>query len=137
MANEAILRQNESAAGNVVHQMTCSNLVGIEKGALLKLTDPNTAVLSDGDVDVLAGIAASEKVASDGNTIIGVHKKGVFELIASNAIAVGAPVVSASSTGGANYVATGVGANASGAAVLGYALETAADAERILVRLDL
>lgn len=132
MANEATLVQNDSAAGNVVHNMTVADGVGINKGTVLKLTDPNTASASDGDLDVCAGIAASEKVASDGNTQLGVHKRGIFEMVASGAITVGAPVGSLGTT---NYVKAAYGA--SGAAILGYALETATTGETINVRLNL
>jgi len=45
---------------------TCADGAGIEKGTLLKLTDPMTVALSDGAADIIAGISAEEKIANDG-----------------------------------------------------------------------
>ena len=45
---------------------------GIEKGTLLKLTDNMTAIITDGAGNMIAGIAAEEKISGDGKTEIGV-----------------------------------------------------------------
>ena len=58
--------------------MTCADGTGIEKGAILEITDPFTVALAAGDGDAVAGIAAEEKVASDGKTKIGVYMRGIF-----------------------------------------------------------
>jgi len=135
MANEAVKSYSESSAGDVVQDYTCADGTGIEKGTLVKLSDPRTVAATTAvtDGEVCAGITAREKIASDGRTQISVHKKGYFEMNASGAIVVGAPVISA----GGNEVSTAAGTNYSGAAIIGYAEETAADNETILVRLDL
>ena len=39
---------------------TCANDTGIEKGAILKISDPMTVALADGNGDPIAGIAAEE-----------------------------------------------------------------------------
>jgi hypothetical protein len=58
-------------------------------------------------------------------------------MVASGAITVGANVC-ASTTGSLNYVSDATGVTAvSGAAIIGYALETASDGETIQVRLKL
>lgn len=113
-------------------RFTCADGVAIAKGALLKMTDPRTAALADGVADPIAGIASMDKEASDGSTSISVYTDGIFEMKASGAITIGAPVVSSST---ANHVSmvSGIGI-ASGAAVIGYAMEAAADAEVINVR---
>ena len=49
---------------------TCADGTGIEKGTLLKLTDPMTAIATSGAGDAIAGVAAAEKIANDGNTKI-------------------------------------------------------------------
>jgi len=131
MANEAVLVYEEELP------LPCivSNSVGIEKGALLKLVDPNTASAATGTNDVLAGIAAQEKIASDGKTKLAVYRKGIFKMIASGAISVGEPVGSVASW--ANYViSNALTPNLSGMKCLGHALETAADGETILIKVN-
>lgn len=112
---------------------TVADGTGIEKGTLLKLTDPRTAIASSGANDAIAGIAAREKIASDGRTQLAVFRKGIFDMNASGAITVGQPVVSA---GAFNQVKVAVN-NVSGAAVIGHALETAADQETFQVYVDI
>lgn len=126
MANEAVLLTQIEPA----FQHTVANATGIEKGALCKLSDPNTAALADGDADKLAGIAASEKIASDGNTKLGFYKRGMFSLTCSGAVVVGEAVVSVVNF--PNYIAA-AGITASGACILGHAMETGAVGETIRV----
>ena len=134
MANEAIKRYDDSSGhGGVIQDFTVADGTGIEKGTVLKLTDPRTAAASDGEGDVCAGIAAREKVASDGRTQLSVYRRGDFDMKASGAIVVGFPVQSA---GHDNYVKKATG-TLSGAAIIGYALETATDNETVQIRLNL
>lgn len=127
MANEAVLKVRLEDPID----FTVSDSTGIEKGALLKLTDPRTASLSAATGDVLAGIAAREKVASDGRTQLAVYRRGIFDMVASGAVSVGQAVISAAST--ASNVVKFVGGAAagaySGACILGHAIETASDGE--------
>lgn len=126
MANEAILR--DRLADPI--DFTVADGTGIEKGALLELADPRTAKAVTGDDVVLAGIAAREKVASDGVTRLAVFTKGIFDMVASGAIAVGRPVSAESDTANTVHQAP---ANLSGAQILGYALETATNNETFQV----
>lgn len=130
MAYEAILR--DRLADPI--DFTVADGTGIEKGALLKLTDPRTASASTASKDILAGIAAREKIASDGRTRLSVFTRGIFDMGASGAIPVGSPVMSA---GAVNKVMLATTPAASGAAILGYALETAADDEIFQVYVDI
>ena len=133
MTNEAIKRYAESD----IADYTVADGTGIEKGALLALTDARTAVLASSASQPIAGIAAREKIANDGRTKLAVCRRGDFDMVASGAITVGSPVVSAT-TGSLNYVMTAAGLNGiSGAQIIGYALETASDNETIQVRLNL
>jgi hypothetical protein len=112
----------------------------ISKGILLKLTDPRTAALADGTAahtgadTAPAGIANAEKKASDGSTQLGAWVRGIFDIVASGAITVGKPVV---------FVADGYVAQApqlsvtASLGIVGRALETASDGERIEVALDI
>lgn len=112
---------------------TCADGTGIEKGAILKMTDPRTAALADGDGDVIAGIAAAEKIANDGNTTIPVYREGWFKVLAGvGSITVGLTLDTHASTGATNEVAI---APATTGHRLGFALESAGDGETFLMEL--
>ena len=130
MANEAALRDR---LGDPI-DFTVADGTGIEKGALLTLTDPRTASAGTHKT-ACAGVAAREKVADDGRTQLAVFRTGIFDMVASGAIIAGEGVQLA----GYNQVikiAAGT-QTASGAFYMGSALETAADGETIQVHLNL
>lgn len=112
---------------------TVANTTGIEKGAILKMTDPMTAALANGDIDIIAGIAASEKIASDGNTKLGVYRSGIFKVYISGNVTVGDAVTTGAGGGDSNDVIT-AGVNAEN--LLGTALETGVTNETILIELN-
>jgi hypothetical protein len=114
MADEAVLMVETE----LPVAFKCANATGIAKGAVLKLTESMTAIINSGAKDALAGIAAAEKIASDGNVTIPVYMAGIFKCTAAAAILIGAPI-SISAT--ANRFQTATGSN--GATVAGYALE--------------
>lgn len=111
---------------------TVADGTGIEKGAILKLDDPMTAALSDGDGDKIAGIAAEEKIANDGKTKLAVYRHGIFKVLAGANITVGQGVDTHSATGAANEVAP---IGAAGDNLLGIALESFNDTETGLIEL--
>jgi len=130
--------------------MTVANGTGIEKGTFLRLFEPNTASHALGTGKPMAGVAASEKIANDGNTTIGVYRKGIFRATASGAITAGdalqyAPGVGAGGDGGlASYANTvmaipgySVSTAASFGGVIGRAMETAADADTFRLHLNI
>lgn len=124
MANEAILRNRRTDP----HQFTVADGTGIEKGSVLKVTDPRTAAASDGLNDAVAGIAAREKVASDGRTQLAVFTPGsgnIFDMTASGSVTIGDPVISV----GVNNLVEAGDASDKGLEILGYSLETASNAE--------
>lgn len=112
---------------------TCAEATGIEKGAILKLTDPMTASLADGDDDVIAGIAAEEKIASDGKTKIAVYRRGIFKGLAGGAITIGCALGTYATTGATNELHA---LGAAGDNMLGTALEAAADTNTFLFELN-
>lgn len=129
MANEATLIHETE----LPIPFTVADGTGIEKGAILKMTDPMTAVLADGDGDIVAGIAKTEKIASDGKTKLAVYRHGIFKVLGEGAITIGDAVITGASTGSANAVMA-AGVNAEN--ILGTALETAADGETLLIELN-
>lgn len=124
MANEAVLYFETE----MPIPMTVANGTGIEKGTLLTLSDPLTAAAVTDSTAAFAGIAAAEKIASDGVTKLAVYRGGVFKVTASGAVTVGDPLVFEVS----NTVAT-QGATATHSC--GIALETATNGETFLMEL--
>lgn len=113
---------------------TCADGTGIEKGALLILSDPMTVATTTGDTDPIIGIAAEEKVANDGKTTIGVYLRGIFKGYAGAAgVTVGMGIISDTATGAANEL---VNADVNSENIVGRALETAADTESFLFLLS-
>jgi len=60
--------------------MTCADGANIPKGTLLKLSTPFTVAATSADNDIFGGIAAEEKIASDGKTKIAVYRRGIFKV---------------------------------------------------------
>ena len=121
MANEAVLVQQLE---DRFLEVTVADGATIEKGTILKLTDPNTGAASSADGDIFLGITMVEKVANDGQTRIAVCRHGVFDIKDSGAgITAGDPV----KISGANLIATADDATAAGLKeIVGIALQTAA-----------
>ena len=106
---------------------TCADGTAIPKGSLLTITDPFTVLITAGDVDKIIGIAAEEKVASDGKTTIGVYLRGIFKGFAgSDGTTVGRAIVTDSATGAVNELMT---ADANEEGIVGTALATVTDTQ--------
>jgi len=125
MANEHVLMTQKT----IPISMTCADGTGIEKGTLLKMTDPNTAAASAAANDIIVGVAYTEKVASDGNTQCSVLTGPGDELraFASGSVSVGDALVSAVPAGN-NLLASASGltpTDLSGSTIVGYSKETA------------
>jgi hypothetical protein len=130
MALEAVLIHETEVAV----PMTCADGTGIEKGAILKLTDPNTAATTTGDTDACAGIAKTEKIASNGETKIAVYKRGIFKGFAGAAgVTAGMGIITDTATGAANEL---VNADVNSENIVGRALETASDTQSFLFELN-
>ena len=132
MANEAVI-VDLGPNGGSPYQFTVADGATIEKGTLLKFTDPRTAAANSAIRDRFAGIAAAEKVASDGATTLAVYTEGIFDLNIVGGVVAGDTVI----LSGANTLRSGAGLTAaSGEMFVGIALEDAAvTAETILVKL--
>jgi len=133
MTDEAVLLvQLESPV-----PFTVADGTGIEKGTLLKMTSPRTASAASAATDMIAGIAASEKIANDGKTSLGVYRRGIFKMTLSGTdgcVAIGQGVTQAA--GPANYITSGSDIS-SGSMILGQALATGAKSESIAVDLNI
>ena len=126
MANEAVLMVETE----LPVMMTCANATGIEKGTVLKLSDPLTVAASSADNDLFGGISGEEKIASDGKTKIAVYFGGIFKMkVSSTGTTVGLHQV----IKGANTIGDYTTLDDENGYVIGKALETAADTETCLV----
>lgn len=127
MANEAVLIYETS----VPIPFTVADGAGIEKGTILKMTDPMTASASDGADDIIAGIAAEEKISGDGKTKLGVYRTGIFRVLAGEAVSVGDPLTTHTV---ANEV---IVADVNNEQQIGIAFETASDTDTLLMELNI
>ncbi len=125
-----ILTELEPAVG-----FTVADGTGIEKGSLLKMTDPMTAIINSGDIDQIIGVAAEEKVANDGKTKIGVYMRAIAKCTAGASITVGDLLMNNAAAGAVNEVIPATAA-ADGAQVFAMALETVTDTQTLKVLLN-
>ena len=112
---------------------TCADGAGIEKGTLLKMSDPFTVAAATADNDVFVGVAAEEKIANDGKTKIAVYRGGIFKMVieAGNSTTVGQECV----IKGTNTIGGYTTLDDEKGYVVGQALETGAAGESVLVQL--
>jgi len=117
---------------------TCAEGTGIAKGTLLKIADPATVSKSTSEGDVIIGVAAAEKIASNGTTQIPVHTSGYFKAYLSGAIVAGEPLMNYYDATYQNHVhaAWPTQSLLSGGKTFGMALETGANTESIRVLLN-
>ena len=125
MANEATLVYETM----LPIPFTCADGATIEKGTLLKLSDPMTVAATSADNDIFMGVAAEEKIASDGKTKIAVYLQGVFIVKDSGA---GVTVGTQLTINGANTVKTYTTLDDEKGYACGRALETAAAGDTFL-----
>ena len=113
---------------------TCADGTAIAKGAVLMWADLATVATTTGDGDSVAGIAAEEKIISDGKVKIAVYTQGTFKGYAGLAgVTVGQGIETDTATGAANEL---VVIDAAEDNCVGTALETATDGETFLFQLN-
>lgn len=112
--------------------MTCADSA-IPKGTVLKLSNPFTVAASSSDNDLFGGIAAEEKIASDGKLQIAVYRGGIFKCEAgTSGVTVGKDVVIEAANEFTDFTTLDdeVGAK------FGKALETASNGQFFLLELS-
>ena len=114
MANEHILMVETE----LPVMFKCDDTLALAKGALLELTESMTVVIVSGATKMIAGVAAAEKIANDGITMIPVYMGGLFKGVAEAAVLIGAALMSGTTAGRLITQTTSTGATG-----LGYALE--------------
>ena len=127
MADEAVLKIETHIPIN----FTCSTLVTIEKGAIVKNTNPMTAVISNGHNDIVGGIVQSEKRAAETTqNSVSVFRGGVFRVTISGSASTGDPMVTSAVE---NRVAV---AAINEENIIGYMLEDATNGQTKLMELN-
>ena len=132
MANEAVIIELLGNGGDPI-RYTVADAGAIPKGTLMQLSsDPRTMTISSAEGEIFVGIAASEKVANDGQTELAVYTNGIFDLKDSSS---GMTLGDICKLGGANLIATADEAGAlANQEVVGQVLETASASEVVAVR---
>lgn len=131
MANEAVVVASQENPW----PFTVADGTGITKGALMELTTPRTANTADTSGAKFAGIAARDKVASDGRTELALHRRCMALVYCSGTINFGDPIVLADVSVYPNFVAM-AGITASGANIIGHMLEAATNGQQKLAWID-
>lgn len=130
MANEHVLVY---ALGPAV-PMTVADGTAIEKGVLVKLSDPMTVAAVSATKNIVGGVLSGEKILSDGITRGGVYMRGIFKATASGSITVGDALLTDHT--GNKLVSAAAVTSLSGLIVVGYSLETATDTQTFLYYLN-
>lgn len=130
MTNEAVIVELLGTTPGEPMSYNVADGTAIAKGELMQLTDNRTALIS-ADNKVPAGIAASEKVASDGQVYLACYTNGIFDLLDAGAGgAVGVNVV----LGGVNSVRDAAATEAEKGYIIGKRFATAGAAATEEVR---
>lgn len=116
MAAEAVQVEGPYEA----HDFTVADGAGIPQNTLCQLTSPRTATASSGGTDVWAGIAATEKVASNGVTELGLFTTGIWLLTNSGLAITDGSLVSIS---GSNLIKSATAGEILTGDVIGKALQ--------------
>ena len=132
MADEAVIIELLGNGGDPV-RYTVADGTTIEKGTIMELEDPRTMKKVSGAGVVVAGIAAAEKVASDGSVTLAVYTNGIFDLKCggSGTATLGSYVRSAGSD---NTITVSTTLDNETGKSIGKALETGENSEVIAVR---
>jgi hypothetical protein len=133
MAAEAVTIELLGVVPGCPVRYTCADGAAIAKGTLLKITDPRTVSAHSGIDQPIAGIAAHEKVISDGSTTISVYTNGIFDMTAAAAGATNLAVCACSGT--ANMFTAADANDLTQNSDIGYLLEDAANDETAAVRI--
>ena len=132
MANEATKVEGPYE----IHDFTVDSANPIPLGTLCEFGDARLAIISAGNGNAFAGVAATEKDSTDTSVELGMHQSGIFIMTGATvgpegAIDAGDPVV----LSGANLIRAAVATDLLNGSLIGYALEAIAAAGTGEVRL--
>lgn len=125
MADEAVII--ELFKGGRPMRVTVADGTGIEKGTLIAITDPRTGAAHAAADAFILGVAAAEKVASDGSTTLAVYTDGIFDIKTDAGTDSAGALMAASAV--ANRTQTADAADLLQGSWVGYLLEDAGNGE--------
>lgn len=109
---------------------TVADGTAITKGTVMVLSGAMTAIAHSAANEVFLGIATEDKPASDGRTVIGVMRKGIFRMKVTAAVGLGNTVNLGATANQVTQTATTSQQNLS--RIVGYALRAATTAEDVI-----
>lgn len=130
MANEADIFFETS----IPIPFICANATAIPYGTAVKVADPYTVSISGGAAEVVGGITAAEKIASDGVTTVPVWRSGIFKVYLSGSCTAGDAAVTADTATFPNFFARQT-VSLSGNKIWGSFLETGTNGQTVLMEL--
>ncbi len=121
MANEATKVEGPYE----IHDYTVASGNPIPLGTLCEFGDARLAIISAGDGNPFAGVAATEKDSTDTSVELGMHNSGTFVMTAVPTIGPEGAIVAGSEVvlSGANFIRKAVAADLLTGAVIGRAQE--------------
>ena len=112
---------------------TKSTSEAMEKGAILKMTDPMTAIVGSADGDPCAGIVHTEVTAAEASATVSLYRGGYFRGTAGVAgVTLGEAIQMDASTSPVNRL---VDADVNSEQIVGTCLQTAASGARFVFQL--
>lgn len=130
------VREVESYNDNARRRGTVDANVDIPKNSLLKLADDNLFSQATGTADIIAGVSSDDKEGDDPSLSIGVYGPGIFEFTSSGSITSGDLVASAAAAT-ANQVYGAGDSSTETATIVGVAVNSTSNGERVRVRMNL
>ena len=132
MANEAVII--ELFNGGKPMQYAVQDAVAIPKGSLLEMDADRRVIVATTDNAPFAGIAAMEKVASDGSLFISAYQDGIFDIVSDSGTDVRGTLMAIS--GADNVVQTADAADLLQGSYVGHYLEAGTNAGTEAIRVN-
>lgn len=126
MANEAV----NIELPKIIVNRVCAQATAIPLGTIMKLSGTNTVAASDGDNNVFGGITVEEFKGGEGLTHVACAMDGVWDILTSGAITLGAIV----NIGAANTASPAAAADLLTGSTFGKTEETAGGAAVTRIR---
>lgn len=132
MANEAVII--ELFNGGRPIRFAVQDATAIPKGSLLEMDADRRVIVATTDNAPFVGIAAMEKVASDGSTTISAYTDGIFDILSDAGVDTRGALMAVSGT--ANTIQTADAADLLQGAYVGHYLESGTNAGTEAVRVN-
>lgn len=132
MADEAVIVELFNGGRGI--RYTVEDATAIPKGSLLELDADRRVIVATNANAGFVGIAAFEKVASDGSLQVTAWTDGIFDILSDSGTDVRGTVMVLSAA--TNTVETGAAADLLNGSVVGYYLEAGTNAGTELIRVN-